>query len=387
MSGDDLPLRLEVTGSIHTVAQPAWDACTDGRHPFVEHAFLATLEDSGAIGEGTGWYPRYILARLGDEHAPILGIAPLFARTDSYGEYIFDWAWANGAQRAGLAYYPKLTAAVPFTPATGPRMLIHPDAPTDLMRQALGQGAVALAQEMGASGVHWLFCSEQEATALHTMGYSHRKTYQFHWENQGYSNFDAFLGALSRKRRKEIRRERKRAREHGFRIETKTGNQLTVEDWRGLRSFYLATHADRPYQRQYLPAAWWGLAGERLADHAIAVLVYDGSRPIAGSLSFRGSDTLYGRYWGSLGDWDALHFECCYYALIEYAIDHGLSLFEAGAQGEHKLRRGLLPRITHSAHHILHPGLHDAIAGFIQEETLAVRRDIAILSESSPYAT
>lgn len=379
-------LRLEVVGSIHQVPEADWDACAGDDNPFVEHRFLATLEDAGCLEGGSGWHPHYLLVRYGAD-APPAGIAPLYVRTDSYGEYIFDWAWAQGAQRAGLAYYPKLTVAVPFTPASGPRLLVRdgPSLDGHGVRDALAGGALVLADRVGASGVHWLFCSDDEAEALTERGYLHRRTYQFHWHNDGYADFDGFLAALQRKRRKEIRRERRKAQEHGLDIVLRTGEALTPADWRALRGFYDATHAARPWQRQYLTRDWWELAGERLAERAVAVLAYDGDIAVAGSLSFRKGPHLYGRYWGALADLDAVHFECCYYRLIEYAIDEGITLFEAGAQGQHKLRRGLMPHLTHSAHRLMHPGLHDAVDGFIQEETRSVRAEVAMLADSGPF--
>ena len=377
-------LRLEVVGSVHQVDEAAWDACAGEDNPFVEHRFLALLEDTGCLGPESGWNPHYLCVRQG-EGAPIHGIAPLFVKTDSYGEYIFDWAWAQGAQRAGLAYYPKVTVAVPFTPASGPRMLVHPDAPRDRIHDALAGGALVLADRVGATGVHWLFCTDEEARALQDRRYVRRRTYQFHWTNDGYDTFDDFLSSLQRKRRKEIRRERRKAHEHGLDIVLKTGSELTERDWRALHRFYRATHADRPWQRQYLTRAWWQQAGERLGDRVVAVLACDGEDPVAGSLSLRKGRHLYGRYWGALRELDAVHFECCYYRLIEYAIDEGITLFEAGAQGQHKLRRGLLPHLTHSAHRILHPGLHDAVERFIDDETASVLAEVEALRQAGPF--
>lgn len=384
MDDSQQELRLEVVSSVHQVPEEAWDACIGEDNPFVEHRFLATLEDTGCLGGQSGWHPHYLLVRQG-AGSPPAGIAPLYVKTDSYGEYIFDWAWANGAQRAGLDYYPKLTAAVPFTPATGPRLLVRPDVDAGPVRDALAGGALVLADRIGASGVHWLFCTEAEASSLQSRGYTRRRTYQFHWKNQGYEDFDAFLDHLQRKRRKEVRRERRKAHDHGLRIELKTGETLTPEDWRAMRGFYDATHQARPWQRQYLRPDWWELAADRLRDRAVAVLAYDGSRAIAGSLSFRRGRNLYGRYWGAAADLDAVHFECCYYRLVEYAIDEGIQLFEAGAQGQHKLRRGFLPALTHSAHRLTHPGLHDAVEGFIGEETAAVLAEVEHLRRAGPF--
>ncbi len=376
--------RLEVVGSVHQVAEADWDGCAGVDNPFVEHRFLAALEDAGCLGGESGWHPHYVVARLGED-GPVAGIAPAYVKTDSYGEYIFDWGWAQGAQRAGLPYYPKITVAVPFTPATGPRLLVRPDASVDTVRNALIDGTFLLAERIRASGVHWLFCTESEADALSDRGLIWRETYQFHWHNAGYRDFDDFLDRMDRKRRKEVRRERRKAYEHGVDIVLKTGDQMLASDWAALRRFYDATHADRPWQRQYLTPAWWELAHERLADRAVAVLAYDGDEAVAGSLSFRKGPHLYGRYWGALRDLDAVHFEACYYRLVEFAIAEGITLFEAGAQGQHKLRRGFLPHLTHSAHRLTHPGLHDAVARFVREESREVRAEMAMLAERGPF--
>lgn len=377
-------LRLEVIQSIHQVPAAQWDGCAGADNPFVEHRFLATLEDAGCLGPASGWIPQYLIARPSPDADPV-GIAPLFVKTDSYGEYIFDWAWAQGAQRAGLPYYPKITVAVPFTPATGPRLLLAEHADRRATVDALAGGAMAVAQRIKASGVHWLFCTETEADALEQRRFLHRRTHQFHWTNAGYRDFEDFLDHLVRKRRKEVRRERRKAQSHGLDIVLKTGAELTEADWRGLERFYDATHAVRPYQRKYLTPQWWRLAPQRLADRAVAVLAYDGGQPVAGSLSMRKGPHLYGRYWGCLRDYDAVHFEACYYRLIEFAIDEGITLFEAGAQGGHKLARGLLPAITHSAHFLTHPGLHEAIGRFVEEESGAVLAEMDAIADLGPF--
>jgi predicted N-acyltransferase len=377
-------VRLEVVGSIHQVPAEAWDACAGDDNPFVEHAFLRVLEDAGCLGPESGWSPHYLLVR-GGEGARIDGIAPVYAKTDSYGEYIFDWGWAQGAQRAGLPYYPKLTVAVPFTPATGPRLLLHPGAPREATLDALVGGTLVLADRMGATGVHWLFCEAAEAEALASRRFLHRNTFQFHWNNAGYSTFEDFLAHLTRRRRKEVRRERRKASEHGLDIVLKEGDQMTPGDWDGLWHFYSSTHAARPWQRQYLTREWFDQARSELRHSVVAVLAYHQGVPVAGSLSFRKGDKLFGRYWGAVAELDALHFECCYYRLVEYAIDTGVQLFEAGAQGGHKLRRGFLPQLTHSAHHLVHPGLHQAIARFIEQETASTLAEMDALGDAGPF--
>ena len=370
-----MQLRVEIGGAVGAVDAAAWDALVGDDNPFVEHAFLAHLEATGCVGEGTAWWPRPVLVR--DVDGRLVGAAPAYARGDSQGEYIFDHAWAHGAMRAGIAYYPKVTVAVPFTPATGPRLLVAAGADPGAVRTALLAGIDHVARAIDASGVHVLFCTEAEAAALAGRGLLHRHSYQFHWFNRGYATFEDFLARLDAKRRKEVRRERRRAASHGLRIELREGEAVREVDWRAIERFYQATHAVRPWQQRYLEPAWFREARGAIGRRAVTVIAWDGDRPIGGSLSFRKGPHLYGRYWGAVADVDALHFELCYYRLVEYAIATGVTLFEAGAQGEHKTRRGFEPALTHSAHRLAHPGLHDAVARFVDEERRALAAALA----------
>lgn len=365
-----MELRVEILQGVSEVPAAAWDALAGDDHPFVEHAFLVHLERTGCVGEGTAWWPRPVIVR--EPSGRIIGAAPVYARGDSQGEYIFDHGWASAAMRAGLAYYPKVTVAVPFTPATGPRLLLAADVQADAVRRALLAGIERIGQAIEGSGSHILFCPESTARALAERGWAHRFSYQFHWKNQGYCSFDDFLGALDRKRRKEIRRERRKAAAHGLRFEVRAGPEVRPRDFDAIWAFYRATHAVRPWQQRYLGRAWFQQAAEHIGHRAVTVIAWDGERPIGGSLSFRRGSKLYGRYWGAVAEVDALHFEACYYQLIDYAIRERIALFEAGAQGEHKLRRGFEPVLTHSAHRLAHRGLHDAVARFVDEERQAL---------------
>ena len=383
-------LYVEVVDHLGAVPAAEWDALTGDDNPFVEHAFLKALEDSGSVGEGTGWHPAHLLVRGAtadgrpDVDAPLQGAAPMYVKTDSYGEYIFDWGWANAAHRAGIPFYPKLTSAVPFTPATGPRLLVRSGADAVAVGRALAKGAMALCEQGDLSGVHWLFCTEAEQAQLVAEGYSARLSRQFHWRNAGYGCFDDFLGALSSKRRKEIRRERRKAQSHGLDIRVLQGTELREDHWRALDHFYRRTVGYRGGM-DYLAPRFFELLPERLAHRVVAVIAEADGRSVAGTLNFRKGDHLYGRYWGASVDLDALHFECCYYRLVDYAIAEGITLFEAGAQGHHKLARGFMPSATYSAHLIRHPGLRAAVDDFLRHEAAEVEREIGWLAEQGPF--
>jgi hypothetical protein len=371
-------LRLELVEGARAIAPASWAGLADD--PFTDHAFLRLLEDTRCVGPRTGWTPRFLTVWRGDS---LEGVLPAYLRADSYGEYIFDWAWAQGAQRAGLRYYPKVTVAVPFTPATGRRILVRGNDP--VVAEALIHGLQRLTEQTASSGSHVLFCPETELPGWEKNGWLRRWSSQYHWTNAGYRDFDDFLSAFTSKRRKEIRRERRRAREHGLEIVCVEGRDLTEAHWHALAGFYAATHAARPWQQAYLSPAWWQAAPAAIGDRAVAVLALRGPTAVAGSLAFRSSTALYGRYWGSLEDWDGLHFECCYHRLVEYAIDHGLGLFEAGAQGDHKVQRGFLPRFTWSVHRFHHAGLHEAVASFLSQESVAVRAHIQAGLVEGPF--
>lgn len=377
-------VRWSVIDSLAEVPAPAWDALVDGNDPFVEHAFLRALELSGSVGADAGWRPRFVLA--GPPEAP-LGAVPLYLKAHSYGEFIFDWAWARAAQRSGLAYFPKLVAAVPVTPVTGSRLLVRPDADRPAVVRALLEGVRTVAEQTRASSVHVLFCTEGETQDLAAAGYKPRLSMQFHWTNRApapYRDFDDFLSTFRSRHRKQVRRERTVAAGHGLRLATVSGPALGDREWAALERFYQA-NAEKHGAMTYLTPAFFQLLRERLPDRVVATFAYRGDNPIAGSLNFERGRHLYGRYWGCDEEHEMLHFELCYYRLIERAVERGYTRFEAGAQGEHKLKRGLAPAFTHSAHWIQHPGLRAAVNDFIDQEAHLVRQEVAQYHSLSPY--
>ncbi|HXU60228.1 MAG TPA: GNAT family N-acetyltransferase [Polyangia bacterium] len=380
-------IRVEVVESINAVAAADWDRLAGDDDPFLEHAFLATLEASRSVGARAGCVPRLVLAR--DDDGRLCGAVPLYLKTNSYGEFIFDWAWANAAQRAGVPYYPKLVAAIPFTPATGQRLPLLPAADVDVaqVRAALLTGVRDVADQERASSVHFLFCTPDEKERLGGAGYLPRLSMQFHWHNrpdQPFESFDDYLSAFRSQNRKQVRKERRVAAEHGLTFRTATGAELDDGDWTALRAFYVE-NVSRHGGRAYLTEDFFDLARETLAHRLVATLAYRGRQPVAGTINFEKGAHLYGRYWGCLDDFQMLHFELCYYRLIDRAIEKGHTLFEAGAQGEHKLKRGLVPSFTHSAHWIRHPGLGDAIAGFLEREAEGVAAEVVAYAEHSPF--
>ena len=379
--------EVSVLTSVTDVAAADWDAvaCPEAQvgrpiDPFTTHRFLAALDMSGSTGKGTGWQPRPLVARLGGQ---IIAAAPLYAKGHSQGEYIFDHNWAQAYENAGGRYYPKLQMAVPFTPATGRRFLTAPGH-TDAGRAALVQGALQLAAQNQISSLHITFCTEDEAQAGEGMGLMRRTTQQFHWENRGYTNFDAFLADLSSRKRKTIRKERDTARGFGGTILLLTGDQIEPQHWDAFWAFYQDTGA-RKWGTPYLTRAAFDALHATMRDDMLLVLAMRDGRPIAGALNFIGRDTLFGRYWGCVEDHACLHFELCYYRAIDWAIAHGLSRVEAGAQGEHKLARGYLPTPVHSLHWIADPGFARAVAQYLRAEAAAVQEEIEVLTAYGPF--
>lgn len=370
-------LSLEVYPKIAEIGQAAWDGCASCDNPFISYGFLSALEDSGSVGKRTGWHPRYAVLR--DADGTIVAIAPAYAKTNSYGEYVFDHGWAHAYERAGGAYYPKLQVAVPFSPVPGPRILCRPGLPPATMAAALEQ----LAETLDCSSVHVTFCTETEWKALGSAGWLQRLGMQFHWENSNYQTFDDFLGALSSRKRKVIKRERRNAQE-GMSFKALSGPDLTREVWDFFYNFYTST-VDRKWGGAYLTPEFFPLLGERLGSNIVLMIAERNGRPIAGALNLRSHDALYGRNWGSTEDVPFLHFELCYYQAIDYAIVHGMKRVEAGAQGEHKIQRGYLPKPTYSAHWIKHSGLRRAVAEFLRAERQDMTEAMATLTEESPY--
>ena len=376
----DTSLSLSLHGSIHEIAEAEWDACAGADNPFVSHAFLSVVEDSGSAGARTGWLPRH--AALRDGAGRLAACAPMYAKGHSYGEYVFDHGWARAFEQAGGRYYPKLQVASPFSPVTGPRLLLHPglDSGHALLADALRQAC----HELKLSSVHVTFCTEPEYEQLGQAGWLQRMGVQYHWHNDGYTSFDDFLGALNARKRKSLKRERRDANACGLVFHTLRGTQIEREHWRAFYRFYEST-VDRKWGSAYLTAKFFPMLSERLGDRVVLMLAEDGGRLVAGALNLAGTDTLYGRNWGCLGDYPFLHFELCYYRAIDFAIAHGLRTVEAGAQGEHKIQRGYLPSATYSAHWIAHPGLRHAIGDHLRRERPAMAAEMAALMELSPF--
>ncbi|MCH2165426.1 MAG: GNAT family N-acetyltransferase [Marinovum sp.] len=383
----ELPIEIETHGRIAEIGEVNWDACAcpetmDGRpmDPFTTYRFLSALEDSGSVGTGSGWQPHYLSATADGE---VIAVAPLYAKGHSQGEYIFDHSWAHAYERAGGRYYPKLQLTVPFTPATGRRLLVRPGW-EDVGQAALIQGAVQVAANNQISSLHVTFCTDDEVAAMQKMGLMVRRTQQFHWVNDSYADFDSFLAALSSRKRKNLRKERARANDFGGAIHNFTGDAIQPEHWDAFWRFYQDTGA-RKWGTPYLTRRFFNIAQETMRDDMLLCLAERDGRYVAGALNFIGREVLFGRYWGCVEHHDCLHFELCYYRAIDFAIEHRLVRVEAGAQGEHKLARGYLPAPTHSAHWVGDPGFADAIAQFLDAETRAVEEDIEILTDYGPF--
>ena len=383
----DATIDITAHPGIDAIDAADWDACAcpeaaDGRpdDPFTTHRFLKALEDSGSVGPGTGWQPRYLAVSQG---GTLIATAPLYAKGHSQGEYIFDHNWAHGYENAGGRYYPKLQIAVPFTPATGRRFLTRPGYEAIGM-SALVQGAVQIAADNELSSVHATFCTEAEAIAGEEMGLLSRIGQQFHWVNDGYADFDAFLASLSSRKRKTMRKERSIANAFGGEIIELTGDQIQPEHWDAFWVFYQDT-GSRKWGTPYLTREFFDIAHQTMRDDMLMVLAMRDGRAIAGALNLIGRDTLFGRYWGCTEHHRCLHFEVCYYRAIDYAIRHGLGKVEAGAQGEHKLARGYLPVATHSLHWFGDPGFRDAVARYLDAERNAVDNEIEVLTRYGPF--
>ena len=376
-----MALESSCVESIDQVDAQAWDALVDPDDPFCTHAFLKALEDSGSVGTQTsGWLPRHLLLV---DNEKLAGAMPLYLKFHSYGEYIFDWGWAQGAQAAGLRYYPKLLSAVPFTPATGRRFLCDPSDPKP-RRAQLSAAALALTHQLGASGLHVLFCQEAETTPL-PQGLFARHTHQYHFHiHPDWRDFSDYLDSLRSRNRKQVRRERREAQNLGLRIEFKAGSELEEGDIAALRGCYHAT-IERKWAQAYLDPAFFSALSGSLAPICRVALAYQGERAVAAALFFTRGAHLYGRYWGALGHFPMLHFELCYYLPIEWAIAQGLTRFEAGAQGQHKIKRGFCPEKTYSLHALTHPGLADAVARYVAEEQREVQSDIDYLERFTPF--
>jgi uncharacterized protein len=396
-------LRLRVAPSLTLVRARDWDACAnpgagaalesgsealesasqeDADNPFISHAFLSSCEESGSATRKSGWAGAHLLVEDAEEH--LLACAPAYLKTHSQGEYVFDHGWADAYERAGGDYYPKLQVCVPFTPATGRRLLVRPGPRQDEARAKLIEGLALLREQAGASSTHLTFVTEREWRDLGSAGYLQRTDQQFHWFNEGYGSFADFVGALASRKRKVILRERRDALANGISIEHVTGKAITEAHWDAFFAFYMDT-GSRKWGRPYLTRTFFSLVGERMADKVLLVLAKRAGRYIAGAINFIGADALYGRNWGCIEDHPFLHFEVCYHQAIEFAIQRGLKRVEAGAQGEHKLARGYRPVTTYSAHDLADPALRRAVAAYLERERRHVEATQEVLAEHTPF--
>ena len=379
------PATVKVLSSLGEVPAAEWDACAGADDPFLSHAFLSALEESGSVSARSGWLPRHLVVE--DGAGTVIAAAPLYLKSHSYGEYVFDWGWADAFERAGGAYYPKLQACVPFTPVTGPRLLVRPGANAETeseLKDALIAAMVALGQRLGVSSVHVNFPTEAEWRRLGDHGFLLRTGQQYHWRNRGYESFDDFLASLSSRKRKAIRRERRAVADQGIVLSTLTGDAIAERHWDAFYGFYRDT-SDRKWGSAYLTRTFFSLIGESMAGNVVLVLAEAGGRFVGGALNLMGGDTLYGRYWGCAEEYRFLHFEACYYRAIDFAIARGLKWVEAGAQGPHKIQRGYLPRRTYSAHWIADAEFRRVIERFLAEERAAVEDEIELLGQRSPF--
>lgn len=374
-------MRLALHTQLDDIPADAWNDLAGDANPFLRHEFLAALERHGCVGARAGWESRH-LAVYDAEH--LVGAVPMYLKTNSYGEFVFDWAWADAYQRAGLRYYPKLVVAVPYTPAAGPRLLLADTGQREQIAGMLIQGALQQARDLQLSSLHWLFTTEEDTQRLERHGLLRRTGCQFHWRNNNYQNFDNFLAEFSAQKRKKVNRERRRVQEAGVEIEVLHGDRVSEEQWRIFHHFYASTFHKKGGIAS-LTLEFFKELGRTMPRQVVLVLAKHQRRYVAGAFNLRGTDTLYGRHWGCVEEFHSLHFEVCYYRAIDYCIEQRLQRFEAGAQGEHKLSRGFLPTPTWSAHWLSHPAFNRAVEQFLTQEQRHMRHYMDELNEHSPF--
>ncbi|MDM9622262.1 GNAT family N-acetyltransferase [Rhizobium sp. S96] len=385
---DDLSIRIE--RSFADISPESWSrlsgASNTGKaiayNPFISHAFLSSLEESGSATAQTGWLGHHML--LETDRGELVGALPGYLKNHSQGEYVFDHGWADAFERAGGRYYPKLQCSIPFTPATGPRLLVAEGLDRRPIQDAMAESLKEVVRRLGVSTAHVTFLPEDEVSIFEGDGYLHRTDQQFHFINDGYANHEEFLETLASRKRKALRRERRAALENGISIDWLTGQDLTERIWDQFFAFYMDT-GSRKWGRPYLTRKFYSLIGERMPEDILLIMARHNGRYVAGAINFIGGDTLYGRHWGCIEDHPFLHFEVCYHQAIDFALAKGLKRVEAGAQGEHKLARGYLPVTTHSAHYVAHAGLRRAIADYLERERDDVEHMNDILTEHSPF--
>lgn len=376
-----MSVEIRLHRSLEEIAPDQWAALATDDNPFVSYPFLAALERQHCVGPHAGWEPRFLGAWQSDQ---LVGAVPLYMKSNSYGEFVFDWSWADAYRQFGGNYYPKLVVAVPYTPATGPRLLLRPEADTQSTGLALIRAAIDLARENNLSSLHWLFPVAGELPLLESAGMNRRIGVQYHWNNPGYRDFQDYLDSLTASKRKMVRRERRRVAEQGIEIRRFWGDELDDEQWRTVYALYAEI-----YQRKWgyatLTEGFFREVGRALGRQTLIFLAYHRGRCVAGAIEFVGGGVLYGRHWGCFEHFDQLHFELCYYQGIEMAIEQGWRRFEPGAQGEHKIARGFLPVKTYSAHWIAHPQFRRAVERFLAAETREMEEIIEDLGTHSPF--
>ena len=378
-----MPLEVQALNRLSEVSPDQWDAVAPESNPFLHYHFLNGLEQSGCVGTPqSGWIPRHIVVR---QEGIVVGALPLYEKYDSYGEYIFDWSWARAATQAGINYYPKLVSAVPFTPASGPRLLVGHDQDPSKIRAALLSGLAAVYEQIDASSIHILFHEDDEQDAFEQVGLHKRLSHQFHWlRRKEWTCFDDYLSQMRSSRRKQVRKERRQAQSHGLDLRMVRGDDLGDESWQALYHFYRRTcHFKGAIP--YLNEAFFQYVRENMAHSVMASIATRDGHTVAGSLFFRGEENLFGRYWGCLEDYKHLHFELCYYLPIEWAFQNEIHRIEAGAQGQHKIARGFDAAYCHSSHHMKHAGFWDAIQRFLKEEAQGVQNEVAYYRSHSSF--
>ena len=374
-----MTLNAEFVTSLQQVEAAEWESLCGTDYPFLRHHFLLGLEQSGCTTAETGWQPCHLILREGEQAVAAL---PLYLKSHSYGEYVFDWSWSQAWQSNGLQYYPKLVSAIPFTPATGPRLCYRADLDSEQAWAMAIRALEQFARQQELSSWHLLFPEQAVSDALLTHGIHQRRATQFHWFNEGYRSFDEFLARFSSRKRKSLKRERRRVQEQGLSLQTLVGEEISAENWEQFHRFYQYTYAKRSGHGGYLTREFFTQVAAGMGSQVIMVLAHEGANAMAAALYFRSADTLYGRYWGCVQEFDCLHFEACYYRGIEYCIEQGISRFDPGAQGEHKIQRGFRPVETFSNHWIADPGLSAAVGDFTRRElphTKAYLQDAASL--------
>jgi hypothetical protein len=374
-------MQLTLIDNLTNIPAIQWNALAGDENPFLRHEFLVALEQHHCVGEHAGWWPQHLIAT---DNSQLRGAVPMYLKNNSYGEFVFDWGWAEAYERSRLHYYPKLVVAIPYTPATGQRLLLADVPQRETVADLLIDGALEYARQLNVSGLHWLFTDEHDTARLQQHGLLRRNGCQYHWTNRNYRDFDDFLQTLSAEKRKKIKRERRHVIEANVTLELLNGHQINEAQWDVFHGFYQSTF-DKKWGVASLTPGFFKALGQSMPDHTLLILARHNGHYVAGSFFMRGRDTLYGRHWGCNEQFRSLHFEACYYRAIDYCIEHGINRFEAGAQGEHKISRGFLPTPTYSAHWIAHAGFRNAIADYVAREENLMQQQMQVLAAHSPY--